>query len=94
MRESAFDKSRRYLVEGRLVVTEVTASTVKARVRGQGSIHRTGYDDGRWACSCPAVTVQCAHIRALKLIVAVDIPAGPYETFTRELNPPTERQHP
>jgi len=34
MKENAFDKSRRYLIEGRVVLTQVTPQRVDAFVRG------------------------------------------------------------
>ena len=73
MRENAADKAKRYLVEGRCVLEAVGPSRVSALVRGEGAIYRTLYSRGAWWCSCPARR-DCAHIRALKLVVAVDVP--------------------
>lgn len=70
-REPIDDKAARYLIEGRLVVSRVAAGTVRAHVRGDGSIYELGVDDGRWWCSCPARS-RCCHIVALGSVVAVD----------------------
>ncbi len=71
MRENAASKARRLLVEGRLVVYNVDAEQIRARVRGDsGELHDCGYDARGWWCSCPAVR-RCAHVRALQLVVLV-----------------------
>jgi len=70
-RESVTAKAHRYLIEGRLVVSRVAAGVVRAHVRGDGSIHELGVDDGRWWCSCPARS-RCSHLVALGSVVAVD----------------------
>jgi len=72
-RESAATKGRRYLTEGRVVIEVVGPGHVSAVIRGEGAIYRTMYSRGAWWCSCPARR-DCAHIRALKLVVAVDVP--------------------
>lgn len=69
MRENAETKGRRYLLEGRLLVTFVDPRRVRARCRGSGSVHRLGYDRGAWYCSCPARGV-CSHLVALQLVTA------------------------
>ena len=69
-RESAHDKARRLLTEGRLDVRQVTERTAVAKCRGDSAqIYNLGYDRGRWFCSCPCATDQCSHLRALRLIV-------------------------
>lgn len=73
MRENAASKARRYLVEGRVVVTVVRTGGVMARVRGDGRVWDAGYLQGRWYCNCWARTDQCAHLRALRLITAPDL---------------------
>ena len=73
VRENAATKARRYLTEGRVVITVVRAGCVMARVRGDGAIHDAGYLRGRWYCSCPARTDQCAHLRALRMVTAPDL---------------------
>jgi len=72
-RENAATKAARYLVEGRCVIEVVGPGHVSAVVRGEGAIYRTLYSRGVWWCSCEARR-DCAHIRALKLVVAVDVP--------------------
>ena len=69
MRENADVKARRYLAEGRLVLEVVTASAVRATVRGDGALHRVTWDRGRWACSCPA-RGRCSHMFAVGLVTA------------------------
>ena len=73
VRESASVKARRYLVEGRLVLDHVSEGSVRAHVRGDGHIWKAVYDGGAWFCDCPARSDQCAHLHALRLVVAVDI---------------------
>ena len=43
MRENAFDKSRRYLIEGRVVLTQVTPQRVDAFVRGDETVYASSY---------------------------------------------------
>lgn len=74
MREDAAAKGRRYLGEGRLVVREFDeyGGTVTADVRGAGAIYTVGRDErGRWSCDCPA-RGRCAHLEALRLVVALE----------------------
>ena len=59
MRESAEVKGRRYLTEGRLTLRHVGPDGVAAIVRGDGAWHRAGYAEGRWYCSCPAISTNC-----------------------------------
>lgn len=72
-RETARAKADRLLVEGRVVIVAVSAHHVDARVRGEGTVHRAGYRDGTWWCTCPARTDQCSHLYALRRVVAVDL---------------------
>jgi hypothetical protein len=74
--EGAPAKARRYLTEGRLTVRELYANAVVATCRGDGETYRLGYygpdvtgNAGLWHCSCPARSDQCAHLRALRLVV-------------------------
>ena len=46
MRENAATKARRYLCEGRVVVTGVAPNRVEARVRGDGTFHACHYRGG------------------------------------------------
>lgn len=72
MRENAAAKGGRYLLEGRVVITEVSRHRVAATVRGDGHMYRASWD-GSWSCSCPARSVQCSHLHAVRLVVAVDL---------------------
>lgn len=70
-RESIEAKGRRYLLEGRLVVTAVDESIVRAACRGAGAVYDVGFDGEAWGCSCPAVG-RCAHLVALQLVTVRD----------------------
>lgn len=68
-RETTGAKARRYLTEGRLVVTGVDGNHVTAYCRGQGEQYDLGHTPGRgWWCSCPARGDRCAHLAALWLV--------------------------
>jgi hypothetical protein len=68
-RETVEQKARRYLAEGRIVVTRVLGDTVDAVCQGQEGSYELGYRPGRgWFCSCPVRTDDCCHLRALWLI--------------------------
>ena len=74
MREDAATKARRLLVEGRLRVQRVDegVGTARASCRGDsGAIYHVGRENGRWLCSCPALT-RCSHVRALQLVVVLE----------------------
>lgn len=75
-RETAVEKGRRYIAEGRLTITMLDDDgSTAATCRGTGTRWLVTIDpDGYWACTCPARTV-CAHIEALALVV--DAPHGP-----------------
>ena len=68
-RESAATKGRRYIVEGRLTISCIHRGRVWASCRGDGQTYDLGYTHARWFCSCPARTIDCAHLRALRLVV-------------------------
>ena len=69
-RESAHDKARRLLTEGRLTVRHIDERSAVARCRGDSAqIYSLGYDRNRWFCSCACATAQCSHLKALRLIV-------------------------
>ncbi len=73
MRENAYTKSRRYLSEGRLVVKHVDRHGVAATCRGDGALHRLGWEPATgWRCTCPA-RGRCSHLLALGSVVAVDV---------------------
>jgi hypothetical protein len=68
-RESADLKARRYLCEGRLVVTYVSGDHVDASCRGDGQIYRCGHNPASgWYCNCPARSDRCCHLEALRLV--------------------------
>ena len=68
MRENAASKGRRYLIEGRVIVTAVSGDVIAARVRGDGAIHTCGWEPMvGWRCSCHARTA-CSHLLAVRLV--------------------------
>jgi len=75
MRENAFAKSRRYLIEGRLVVVEIVPGRIRATCRGDGQIYILRWVPESWWCSCPARSDQCAHLRALRTVTAPEASA-------------------
>lgn len=72
-RENAADKARRYLVEGRVIITAAGPGYVRARVRGDGAVHQVHDDSRGRICDCPARGL-CAHLLAVGLVSA---PTGP-----------------
>ncbi len=68
-RENAQTKGRRYLAEGRLIVTVANSHAVSAICRGGGALYQLGFGRGGWACTCPAKSL-CAHLVALQLVTA------------------------
>ncbi len=75
-RENAAEKAKRYLGEARVVVTLVSDREVRARVRGDGAVYEVTWQGGRWSCDCPALTDQCAHCRAVRMVTAPDLERG------------------
>jgi uncharacterized Zn finger protein len=76
MRESAFTKGRRYVVEARLRVLRVENDRLEASCRGDGRVYFLGWHGGRWFCDCPSRTDQCSHLIAMRLVaVAPDSPS-------------------
>jgi hypothetical protein len=73
VRESAASKAERLLLEGRLVITSARPRHVIARCRGEGAIHRLGFQSGLWTCSCPVRTDACSHLIALRRVTAPDL---------------------
>lgn len=67
MRESVHEKGRRYLGEGRLIVSVVTGGRVEATCRGGEDVYEVGLRDNEWFCTCPARS-RCAHLVALQLV--------------------------
>lgn len=74
-RETSISKAMRYVATGRLRVLSVHGRRVWAECRGDGDVYQLGFAHGRWHCSCPARTTDCAHLRALRLVV--DRPDSP-----------------
>jgi len=71
MRENAETRGRRYLTEGRLVITRVDPKGIIATCRGSGTVHDvTWFAGSGWNCTCPARST-CAHLWALQLVTAV-----------------------
>lgn len=64
-------KATRYLAQGRLTVQHRSGQTVEATCKGSDpEPYRLGYSpDEGWHCDCPAFR-DCAHVFALKLVVA------------------------
>lgn len=76
-RETAAEKARRYLAEGRLVVTvvDLDCQVVRATCRGDGVLHSLGFHRRLgWWCSCPSRSGRCCHLLALRSVTAVDLP--------------------
>lgn len=74
-RENLEEKAARYLVEGRVTVTQIDDERrlIVAEVRGTDTTYYTGFDPRRdnWACTCEAnakFNRRCSHIAALQLI--------------------------
>ncbi|HEY9562659.1 MAG TPA: hypothetical protein VIR30_02715 [Nocardioides sp.] len=74
MRENAAAKGRRYLTEGRVVITHASAGRVDASIRGDGTIHLATYRHGTWSCTCEVRTDRCSHLVALRLVTAPELP--------------------
>ncbi|GAB3349959.1 hypothetical protein [Modestobacter lapidis] len=78
-RESAHNKGRRYLAEGRLTIRTATRELgVIAIVRGDsGELYRAAWSSAfGWTCNCPARTDQCAHLVALRLVTVANPEPG------------------
>lgn len=72
-RETVVEKGRRYVSEGRLIVTAIEGDHIAARCRGGGRAYALGHTPLRgWHCSCPARTTLCAHLHALQLVVVTN----------------------
>lgn len=75
-RENAAAKARRYLGEGRLIVVRAERNWVRAVCRGDGAVWHPRFEWGSWSCDCPARSVSCAHLVALRLVTAPDVRDG------------------
>jgi len=79
-RESVDAKARRYLAEGRVVVTRVLGDKVTAVCQGETGAYDLGHAPSRgWWCTCPVRTDRCSHLAALWLITVRRRPANPPE---------------
>lgn len=67
-RENAQAKARRYLVEARIHVLRVDETVVIAIARGDGAFWWCGHDGTKWHCDCPARSLNCAHLYALRSV--------------------------
>jgi uncharacterized Zn finger protein len=71
-RESAADKGRRLLTEGRLTVLKIHPSgLIHAQCRGDSAeVYDLGYDPerGQWRCTCQEMKGKCSHLVALQLV--------------------------
>jgi hypothetical protein len=74
LRETVDAKARRYLVEARVRVLQCDedAGVIEAEVRGDCRIYSTGRDGEGWYCTCAARTVDCSHVRALRLVTILE----------------------
>ena len=78
-REGIEAKARRYLSEGRQVVTHVLGDQVDAVCHGETGAYDLGHAPGRgWWCSCPVRTDRCSHLAALMLVAIQRRAAAPH----------------
>jgi hypothetical protein len=81
VRENAEAKARRYVVEGRLVISDVTGAAITATCRGDAAIYDVAHHPGRgWRCTC-AARGRCAHLLAAGFVTAI-----PTRTTTKKEN--------
>jgi hypothetical protein len=69
LRQNAQAKGRRYLTEGRLVITHADGDRVRATCRGDGCVYELEVKGEDRACTCPAMG-RCAHLIALGSVTA------------------------
>jgi uncharacterized Zn finger protein len=73
-RETAFDKGRRLVAEGRLRVRRADERQVLAEVVGDSAVvHRCGLEPNREWCTCPAKGT-CSHLIGLQLVTFRPLP--------------------
>lgn len=74
MREAVDAKARRYLSDARVRVLhcDEEAAIIEAEIRGDSRLYSTGRDADGWFCSSAARTVDCSHVRALRLITILE----------------------
>jgi uncharacterized Zn finger protein len=87
-REGAEAKGKRYVCEGRLTIRLVNGEEIRATAKGDGELYELGLAPGRgWFCSCPAVTDQCSHLKALRLVTVRGERPGFFPARDHERNP-------
>lgn len=70
-KENAATKSRRLLIESRVLIRRVDDRGVLAAVRGDsGAIRTVVYEGGHWSCDCEA-RGRCSHVLAVAAVVVV-----------------------
>jgi uncharacterized Zn finger protein len=73
-RETAATRARRLLIEGRVMLQRIDDHGLLASVRGDsGAVRSVAFHLGQWSCDCPARGERCAHVRAVQLVVAIDL---------------------
>ena len=72
MRETANSKAGRYLTEGRIIIRSVSDGMVTALARGDGAFYEVTGDQDVWACTCPARSLRCSHLLAVRRVVATN----------------------
>jgi hypothetical protein len=74
MRETIREKAGRYLLEGRVRIRSCDEENgiIEADIRGLGAMYSTGRDSAGWHCDCNARTADCAHVIALKTVIAFE----------------------
>lgn len=58
---------RRLVLEGRLIVREVTPTFIRATCRDAGDVYSLGFKNGAWWCECRRVS-RCVHLVALQQV--------------------------
>ncbi len=73
-RENVHEKAIRYLAEGRIRIRLCNEhdAEIDADVRGLGAVYSTGRNADGWHCDCPARTIDCAHVIALRIVTAFE----------------------
>lgn len=72
-RETAATKAERYLTAGRVIVRRVDADVIESTIRGDSGVEWScGWSPSSgWWCSCPSPSLECAHLRALRLVCVI-----------------------
>ena len=67
------EKAHRYALE----TDRVTFNELSVSFRGENSTYTTGYNDGKWHCTCPFFSKwgMCSHTMALEKILEQMLPA-------------------